>query len=174
MDDKKNILDIASRFASIPIRKIDDVWENRSTFICPHCGGEFSVSEAIVVDETTDTKSAGSTIRGRTVIHKFIDTHHRVRFCPKCAKRRETVRKWAAILIWYIAPIALAVFFFIRGWNDIDNILLSIFASLLMAYLTTVIFILIPVGGILNLVYFKIDVEKAAKDNALLSIWDKE
>lgn len=173
MDDKK-IPDFVSKLANIQINKIDDFWATRSDFVCPHCGKKFPLSEAVVVDEITDTKSAGSTVRGRTITHKFIDTHHKVRFCPKCAKRRDAVRKWMSIFIWIIAPIVLTVLFTIRGWKDTDGIFANIFLSLFLAYLTTVVFILIPVSWIFKWTYFDIDVEKAAKDNALLSIWDKE
>lgn len=154
------------------IVKTVDMGRYYSNFVCPHCGKTFNIKEAVVSDEITDSKSASSTIQGRKVIHKFIDTHHKVRFCKKYAKRRQNVRTWARRFFWIIAPILLTIFFVISGWKDRDSFFLDILTSLLMSYLTIVFFIAIPFSWILKLFYFDFNLEKARKGNALLSIWN--
>lgn len=142
-----------------------------SEFICPHCGKRHDISDAVVVDEITDTKSAGSTISGRNVVHKFIDTHYKVRFCPKCAKKRENAKKWRSRIFWKIAPLGFCAFtvcgMIAKGEVDsIGSFIGVLLMGLFFGYLASVVLVAIPVGIIFKL-YLDIDVDEAAKGNAL-------
>ena len=140
------------------------------TFVCPHCGERHNIAEAVIVDEITDTKSAGTTFSGRAAIHKYVDTHHKVRFCPKCAKKRANIRKCLTWLLYGIFPVGFLILWIthdimVNENNVVGDVILLIGEDLLMTFIAT-LFLAIPVELIANL-YFKIDVNKAAEGNAL-------
>lgn len=88
-----------------------------NTFKCPDCHNRLNIDEAVVKRIRTDTKYNGMSVKGRYIVRSYTDISYRVRFCPKCAKKR-TIKKWLYNIITIGVIPSTATLLYIKNWGD--------------------------------------------------------
>lgn len=133
-----------------------------STFKCPYCGKEHSISEAKTEKILASSKHVKTNYRGRNVIYTYLDTYYNIRFCPKCYKRKYWTKRILYVSIFAIFTLILGLIYF----RDSNGSVWRFLASLCIFYL-----LLILAVGLLNWILdktiFAVDFEKAHQDNAI-------
>ena len=137
-------------------------------FRCPSCRKQFNINDATVIPINTKSEHVGTKISGRVVTRTYSDTYYHVRFCKSCAKKRI---KRQRTIIWSTISIlvALLILYYIFNWDKVmahGGIGNAIGMLFVFAFLGLIVFAI--VGWITHLLFDKtIDIEQAAKDNAL-------
>ena len=132
-----------------------------SRFICPHCGKEYDIKDAVIQEQITSEKDGGMKVVGRKIVYSTYVDSVKVRFCPHCARKREFISKWnkiATLVVCLVLCLVYMLLFINLAFKDIMGILpLSIIVWLIPMSI---------VDALLEKYYFKVDLEKAKEGNA--------
>ena len=125
------------------------------TFKCPICHKTYTVSDCVVQRVVTDRayRMKGSYVTD--ILEKSIN----VRFCRKCAKKRKWTLFFADPLIFLIAA---AIGYFVAPTQGLDA-RLGLFLGLIGGF----VFYVVLYNPALKQLIYKVNIDKAFKDNAI-------
>ena len=139
---------------------------NGANYKCPLCQTTHSMNDYKIEEWFVKSTHTGSTVSGRTAVHKFVDSYLYVRLCPSCYKKLHTTRNVIKILSLSVVPILLTVLLVVRNTEEFS------FGALII-WLAVCYFVSYVIGGIIIRIMektvFDFDYEQADKDNALLT-----
>ncbi|MGX8713724.1 MAG: hypothetical protein ACSW8I_08640, partial [bacterium] len=90
---------------------------NGVNYKCPMCHTTHEMDDCKVEEWFVKSTHKGSTVSGRTAVHKFVDSYLYVRLCPSCYKKLHTTRTVIKVLFLSVVPIFLAVIMANRDVN---------------------------------------------------------
>ena len=128
---------------------------NGVNYKCPMCHTTHSMNDCKIEEWFVKSTHTGSTVSGRTAVHKFVDSH--------------TTRKIIKILFLSVVPILLTILMVVRDTEGFrfGALIIWLAVSYLISYI---------IGGIIIRVLeksvFDFDYEQADKDNALLTPYE--
>lgn len=148
---------------------MEELKMNGANYKCPMCHTTHSMNDCKIEEWFVKSTHTGSTVSGRTAVHKFVDSYLYVRLCPSCYKKLHTTRKVIKILFLSVVPILLTILMVAR---DTEGFSFGAFIVwLAVCYLISYI-----IGGIIIRILeksvFDFDYEQADKDNALLTPYE--
>ena len=126
----------------------------KDKFVCPRCGKEYHIEDAVELEQTTSYKIGMPRLVGRKIVSTDYVQFANVKFCPKCAKKQKFSDKWGftiSLFITIILTILIEVYV-IHSNNPSTPWKNTIISSIV---LTPVFFIpILLVTGFINTIIF--------------------